>query len=66
LGGRGRRISEFRANVLCRVSFWTARATQRNLVSTKRIQKKKKKKYCILCPVGNCDINNVLHIQAVL
>jgi hypothetical protein len=39
LGGRGRRISEFEASLVYRVSSRTARATQRNPVS-----KKKKKK----------------------
>jgi hypothetical protein len=38
LGGRGRRISELEASLVYRVSFRTARATQRNPV-----QKKKKK-----------------------
>jgi hypothetical protein len=30
LGGRGRQISEFEASLVYRVSFRTARATQRN------------------------------------
>jgi hypothetical protein len=42
LGGRGRRISEFKASLIYKVSSRTARATQRNPVSKK--QKKKKKK----------------------
>jgi hypothetical protein len=33
LGGRGRRISEFKASLVCRVSSRTAKATQRNPVS---------------------------------
>jgi hypothetical protein len=33
LGGRGRRISEFEASFIFRVSSRTARATQRNPVS---------------------------------
>jgi hypothetical protein len=33
LGGRGRRISEFEANLVYKVSSRTARAIQRNLVS---------------------------------
>jgi hypothetical protein len=41
LGGRGRRISEFEASLVYRVSSRTARATQRNPVS--KNQKKKKK-----------------------
>jgi hypothetical protein len=40
LGGRGRRISEFQASLVYRVSSRTARATQRNPV----LKKKKKKK----------------------
>jgi hypothetical protein len=40
--GRGRRISEFEASLVYRVSSRTARATQRNPVS--KSQKKKKKK----------------------
>jgi hypothetical protein len=39
-GGRGRRISEFEASLVYKVSSRTARATQRNPVS----EKKKKKK----------------------
>jgi hypothetical protein len=35
LGGRGRRISEFEASLVYRVSSRTARATQRNPVSEK-------------------------------
>jgi hypothetical protein len=48
LGGRGRRISEFEASLVYRVSSRTAKATQRNPVSknktNKQQQKKKKKK----------------------
>jgi hypothetical protein len=43
LGGRGRRISEFEASLVYRVSSRTARATQRNPVS-KNIQNKKTNK----------------------
>jgi hypothetical protein len=47
-GGRGRRISEFEASLVYRVSFRTARATQRNPVlknkTTKKTKKKKKRK----------------------
>jgi Sec-independent protein translocase protein TatA len=42
MGGRGRRISEFKASLVYKVSSRTARATQRNPVS--KNQKKKKKK----------------------
>jgi hypothetical protein len=36
LGGRGRRISEFEASLVYKVSFRTARAIQRNPVSKKK------------------------------
>jgi hypothetical protein len=41
LGDRGRWISEFEASLVYRVSFRTARATQRNPVSKKKKKKKK-------------------------
>jgi hypothetical protein len=41
LGGRGRRISKFKASLVYRV---TSRATQRNPVSKKKKKKKKGKK----------------------
>jgi hypothetical protein len=48
LGGRGKRISEFEASLVYRVSSRTARATQRNPVlkkqKTKKQNKKKRKK----------------------
>jgi hypothetical protein len=48
LGGRGRRISEFKASLVYKVSSRTARAIQRNPVSknkkTKTKTKKKQKK----------------------
>jgi hypothetical protein len=43
LGGRGRRISEFKASLVYRISSRTARATQRNPVSKNQKKKKKKK-----------------------
>jgi hypothetical protein len=43
LGGRGRRISEFEASLVYRVSSRTAKATQRNPVSKKQKQNKTKK-----------------------
>jgi hypothetical protein len=56
LGGRGRRISEFEASLVYKVSSRTARAIQRNPVSNKQTNKqteknkknnkKKKKKFC--------------------
>jgi hypothetical protein len=47
LGGRGRRISEFEASLVYRVSFKTARATQRNPVS------RKKKYFCNVNVIKN-------------
>jgi hypothetical protein len=44
LGGRGRWISEFEASLVYRVSSRTARATQRNPVSTKQNKTKTKNK----------------------
>jgi hypothetical protein len=43
LGGRGRWISEFEASLVYKVSFRTARATQRNPVLKKQKNKKNKK-----------------------
>jgi hypothetical protein len=39
LGGRGRRISEFKASLVYRVSSRTAKATQRSPVSKKEKKK---------------------------
>jgi hypothetical protein len=44
LGGRDRRISEFEASLVYRVSSRTTRAIQRNPVSKTKKQKNKKKK----------------------
>jgi hypothetical protein len=44
LGGRGRRISEFQASLVYKVSSRKARATQRNPVSKNQKTKRKKKK----------------------
>jgi hypothetical protein len=44
LGGRGRRISEFKASLVYKVSSRTARTIQRNPVSKETKKKKKKKK----------------------
>jgi hypothetical protein len=44
LGGKGRRISEFEASLVYKVSSRTAKATQRNPVSKKQTKKKKKKR----------------------
>jgi hypothetical protein len=42
LGGRGRWISEFEVSLVYRVSYSSARATQRNPVSKKQNKTKKK------------------------
>jgi hypothetical protein len=50
LGGRGRRISEFKASLIYRVSSRTARATQRNPVlknKNKQQQKMSSVKYIL-------------------
>jgi hypothetical protein len=44
LGGRGRRISEFEASLVYKVSSRIARATQRNPVSKKRKKERKKER----------------------
>jgi hypothetical protein len=44
LGGRGRRISEFEASLVYKMSSRIARATQRNPVSKKQNKKKQNKK----------------------
>jgi hypothetical protein len=44
LGSRCRRISEFKASLVYRVSSRTARATQRNPVSRNKTRKEKKRK----------------------
>jgi hypothetical protein len=43
LGGRGRRISEFKASLVYKMSSRTARAIQRNPVSKKQTNKKQNK-----------------------
>jgi hypothetical protein len=49
LGGRGRRISEFEAILVYKVSSRTARATQRNLVSKKNTKQQKTKTNLSIC-----------------
>jgi hypothetical protein len=44
LGGRGRRISEFKVSLVYKVSSRTARTTQRNPVSKKNKKQKNKKR----------------------
>jgi hypothetical protein len=55
LGGRGRRISEFKASLVYRVSSRTARAIQRNPVSKNQKPKSKenKKKYLYLLNISS-------------
>jgi hypothetical protein len=43
LGGRGRRISEFEASLVYKVSFRTARVIQRNPVSKNKTKQNKTK-----------------------
>jgi hypothetical protein len=50
LGGRGRRISEFKASLVYKVSSRTARAIQRNPVSKK---KEKKEEFLEFEPGGS-------------
>jgi hypothetical protein len=49
LGGRGRRISEFEASLVYRVSSRTARNAQRNPVSKKQKKRKKKERKQSIC-----------------
>jgi hypothetical protein len=42
LGGRGRQISEFKASLVYKVSYRTARAIQRNPVSKNKTKQKTK------------------------
>jgi hypothetical protein len=58
LGGRGRRISEFKVSLVYKVSSRTARATQRNPVS-----KSQKKKDYILFSVACRSQRRVLGSQ---
>jgi hypothetical protein len=47
VGGRGRRISEFEASLVYRVSSRTARTIQRNPVSKNKQKKKTKKEHLL-------------------
>jgi hypothetical protein len=55
LGGRGRRISEFEASLVYKVSSRTARATQRNPVSKKRKNKKQPNKQTKKTEISTAD-----------
>jgi hypothetical protein len=50
LGGRGKRISEFKASLVYRVSFRTARVTQRNPASKTNTKNPEKIKLLTLKP----------------
>jgi hypothetical protein len=60
LGGRGRRISEFEASLVYKVSSRTARATQRNPVSKKQKKKEKEKDRITFFPRPTTDIGTKL------
>jgi hypothetical protein len=57
LGGRGRQISEFEASLVYKVSSRTARATQRNSVSTPHPPKKPNKQKTNLPKTTNKKTN---------
>jgi hypothetical protein len=59
VGGRGRRISEFEANLVYKESSRTARATQRNPVSKYQKKKKKKMEKVLNLLVGNINRKHV-------
>jgi hypothetical protein len=52
LGGRGRRISEFEASLVHKVSSRTARAIQKNPVSEKKNKKQQQQKRVCLAGAG--------------
>jgi hypothetical protein len=52
LGGRGRRVSEFEASLVYRVSSRTARATQRNPVLKNKTKQNKTKQNKTKIKVG--------------
>ncbi|EDL20906.1 mCG144694, partial [Mus musculus] len=57
LGGRGRRISEFEASLVYKVSSRTARAIQRNPVSKRQKKKTKQKGDSIIYPLFYYSFN---------
>jgi hypothetical protein len=63
-GGRGRRISEFKASLVYKVSSRIARAIQRNPVS-KNSKKKKKKEWTVINDEKGapCVLNEGLGLQ---
>ena len=56
MGGRGRWISEFKANLVYRVSYKTGRTTQKIPLSTKvkkkKVNKTKEKRKCVTIVLG--------------
>jgi hypothetical protein len=82
LGGRGRRISEFKANLVYKVSSRTARAIQRNPVSKNKQNKTKTKKknkkllfvprsvyagsYSLVSYMETCPINILVHMNCIV
>jgi hypothetical protein len=79
LGGRGRRISEFEASLVYKVSSRTARAIQRNPVSkktktktkTNKKERKKKKKKRVKIPgphysSATCPLNELRQTRSAL
>ena len=62
MGGRSRRISEFEASLVYKVSSRTARAIQRNPVSKSQKKKKKKKIHDSTRVLGvvrcNCEVGS--------
>jgi hypothetical protein len=78
LGGRGRRISEFEASLVYKVSSRTAKATQRNPVSknkkpattttttTKKKKQKKKKRKKYVFPSSHVFVILILPVPVSL
>jgi hypothetical protein len=66
LGGRGRRISEFKASLVYKVSVRTARATQRNPVSKNRKQQKKNQKALVRLRQGDSEFGGHLGLLSEL
>jgi hypothetical protein len=67
LGGRGRRISEFEASLVYRVSSRTARAAQRNPVlkkqKTKSKKQKTKKQLDMYFTISNMESHDIIYLQ---
>jgi hypothetical protein len=60
LGGRGKRISEFEASLVYKVSSRTARAIQRNPVSKNKKKKGKKQTNKQTKKTARSEISNVI------